>query len=410
MTPTMMLHPHNIQQLVKTRTLKQHALSGRYHARYFSSASNRSYHDSNRNAVVDLRSDTVTQPCKRLRQAMACASVGDDVYGEDPTVSKLETYVAAVLGKDEGLFVPSGTMGNLIAVGAHCRRGDEIIVGTNSHMICYEAAGASAFMGVSYSALDNQTDGGMAVKDIEGAIREDDPHYPRSSLLCVENTQNKCGGRAIGVDRMAEMTAVARKAGLKVHVDGARLWNAAVVLDVKPSDLVAGADTATVCLSKGLGAPVGSVLVGSSEFIHESRRLRKGLGGGMRQAGLMAAAGLEALINNFVRLREDHSNAEMLAKGLAELPGVTAERGPSDTNAVYFQISAMDPQDFVDTLERDYGILMGSGYFGGTTIRAMTHLDVDAEGVKRTVEVSREVLAKAAAAGTTTEAGVLTSN
>ncbi|CAM9471739.1 unnamed protein product [Ascophyllum nodosum] len=195
-------------------------------------------------------------------------------------------------------------MGNLIGVGAQCRRGDEIILGKKSHLFQYEGTGASAFMGVAYHTLDNLEDGGLDTTAISGALRGDDPHYPRSALLCLENTQNLCGARAIGVERMEKMCAAARRGGLKVHVDGARLWNAAVTLGVRPSELVAEADTVTVCLSKGLGAPVGSVLVGSAEFIYHARRLRKSLGGGMRQAGVIAAAGLEAVVNNYVRLQE----------------------------------------------------------------------------------------------------------
>ncbi|CAM9795958.1 unnamed protein product [Ectocarpus sp. 12 AP-2014] len=348
-------------------------------------------------AAVDLRSDTMTKPCKRLRAAMAGAEVGDDVFGEDPTVVRLEDCVAYLLGKEKGLLVPSGTMGNLIAVGAHCRRGDELILGDKSHIFRYEGAGASALMGVSYHTVRNAEDGGLEVADIETAVRGDDPHYPRSSLLCLENTQNLCGARAIAPARMAEMCAAGRHAGLKVHVDGARLWNAAVSLEVRPSELVSDADSVSVCLSKGLGAPVGSVLVGSEQFIYEARRLRKSLGGGMRQSGVIAAAGLEAVVNNYVRLSEDHDNAAALANGLGALRGIRAERSPADTNAVYFQVTCMDAQAFVDALERDHGVLMGSGYFGGSTIRAMTHLDVNREGVERAIEASRAVLADASA-------------
>ncbi|CAN0383828.1 unnamed protein product, partial [Laminaria digitata] len=221
--------------------------------------------------VVDLRSDTVTLPCKRLRAAMAGAKVGDDVFGEDPTVSRLEECVAMLLGKEKGLFVPSGSMANLIAVGVHCRRGNEFILGKESHVFLYEAAGASAFMGVGYHTLSNLEDGGLDLDEIAGAIRDEDQHFPRSALLCLENTQNACGAVAISAERTAKMAAVAHRSGLKVHVDGARLWNAAVALGVRPSELVAPVDTVSVCLSKGLGAPVGSVLVGSAEFITEVR-------------------------------------------------------------------------------------------------------------------------------------------
>ncbi|CAM9391665.1 unnamed protein product, partial [Discosporangium mesarthrocarpum] len=218
---------------------------------------------------VDFRSDTVTRPCENLRTAMASAEVGDDVYGEDPTVTKLETYTAHLLGKEMGLFVPSGTMANLIAIGVHCRRGDEIILGDKSHIFVYEAGGASGFLGVAYQTLANSPDGGMDVEAVERAVRPDDPHCTRSSLLCLENTHNKCGGRVLGKARVGEMCDVAEAHGLKVHMDGARLWNASTALAARPAELVEKVHSVSVCLSKGLGAPVGSVLVGEESFIRE---------------------------------------------------------------------------------------------------------------------------------------------
>ncbi|CAM9208200.1 unnamed protein product [Choristocarpus tenellus] len=262
--------------------------------------------------VVDLRSDTVTRPCKTLRAAMAAAEVGDDVYGEDPTVSKLEAYAACVLGKDAAVMVPTGTMANLIAVGTHCRRGDEVVLGDKSHMFLYEGGGASAFLGVAYKTVPNCVSGGVSIEDMKQAVQPDDPHYARTSLLCLENTHNMCGGRVLGTNYMREISEAAHGKGLKVHIDGARLWNAAIALKERPSVLVKEADTISVCLSKGLGAPLGSVLVGDEEFIHEARRLRKSLGGGMRQAGVAAAAGLEALVNNFQRLEDVSGNLHVI--------------------------------------------------------------------------------------------------
>ncbi|CBJ32110.1 Threonine aldolase [Ectocarpus siliculosus] len=395
--PAPLWHQKGQLQQLTTVTVTNHEAPAKSSSSSSSSDSTAGASRAAPTAAVDLRSDTMTKPCKRLRAAMAGAEVGDDVFGEDPTVVRLEDCVAYLLGKEKGLLVPSGTMGNLIAVGAHCRRGDELILGDKSHIFQYEGAGASALMGVSYHTVRNAEDGGLEVADIQTAVRGDDPHYPRSSLLCLENTQNLCGARAIAASRMAEMCAAGRHAGLKVHVDGARLWNAAVSLEVRPSELVSDADSVSVCLSKGLGAPVGSVLVGSEQFIYEARRLRKSLGGGMRQSGVIAAAGLEAVVNNYVRLSEDHDNAAALASGLGALRGISAERSPGDTNAVYFQVTGMDAQAFVDALERDHGVLMGSGYFGGSTIRAMTHLDVNREGVERAIEASRAVLAEAPA-------------
>jgi len=285
-------------------------------------------------ATIDMRSDTVTQPTEPMRQAMATAEVGDDVFGDDPTVQALEKHVAELLGKEAGLFVTSGTMGNLLAVGVHCSgRGEEVICGKDSHTFFYEQGGASSLMGVVLNTLPNQPDGTLDLDEVRKAIKPDDPHFAKARLLILENTQNKMGGKVLHADYIAKASALCKDVGMLLHIDGARLWNAAVKLGCSPRELVKDADTATVCLSKGLGAPVGSVLTGPAEFIRRARRLRKALGGGMRQAGVLAAAGLYAVQHNVQRLKEDHDNAHRLAEGLAALGlhVVTPE-----TNIVFF--------------------------------------------------------------------------
>eukprot|EP00904_Undaria_pinnatifida_P005411 jgi/Undpi1/19/HiC_scaffold_1.g00019.m1 len=354
-------------------------------------------------STVDLRSDTVTLPCQRLRAAMAGAKVGDDVFGEDPTVKRLEECVAMLLGKERGLFVPSGSMANLIAVGVHCRRGDELILGNKSHLFLYEAASASAFMGVGFHTLSNLEDGGLDLDGIAGAIRDEDQHFPRFLISSPKHSRSSLTAsptafhkhpRSSPTNTLDPILRISTIPGV-FSLIGARLWNAAVALDVRPSELVTSVDTVSVCLSKGLGAPVGSVLVGSAEFIAEAHRMRKALGGGMRQAGVIAAAGLEAVVNNYTRLQEDHDNAAALASGLAALPGVrTKTRGPSHTNAVYFEVAGITGealQSVLDTLERDHGVLMLVEI--GGIVRAMTNLGVNKEGVERAVEATGIVLA-----------------
>eukprot|EP00933_Yihiella_yeosuensis_P046882 TRINITY_DN42501_c0_g1_i1.p1 TRINITY_DN42501_c0_g1~~TRINITY_DN42501_c0_g1_i1.p1 ORF type:complete len:389 (+),score=92.11 TRINITY_DN42501_c0_g1_i1:170-1168(+) len=267
---------------------------------------------------------------------MANAPVGDDVFGDDPTVQELEKRVAKLLGKEAGLFVPSGTMGNLLAVGSHCNgRGEEVICGKDSHMFFYEQGGAAMLMSVLLNTLPNQPDGTLDLDEVAKAIKPDDPHFAKATVLALENTHNKCGGPALTVEYMKRAGAFCRERSLLLHVDGARLWNAAVALKVDISELVKPADSCTVCLSKGLGAPVGSVLVGSTDFIRKARRLRKAVGGGLRQVGVLAAAGLDALDNNLGRLSEDHENASRLAKGLKDLDLFVL---PAPTNMVFFEV------------------------------------------------------------------------
>lgn len=287
---------------------------------------------------VDLRSDTVTLPTEKMRIAMANARLGDDVYGEDPTVNRLQQIAAERLGKEDALFVPSGTMGNLAAVLAHCGRGDEVIMGNSAHTYLYEAGGISALGGVHPFTIPNQPDGTLLISDIQRAVRADDVHYPRSKLLILENTHNWCGGVSLSRAYMLEAAKAARLAGLSIHLDGARIFNAAVEQGTAVRDLVEMVDTVTFCLSKGLCAPVGSVLCGSGEFIKKAHRVRKQLGGGMRQAGILAAAGIVALEEMVNRLAEDHQHAAELAELLSAVPGIWLDKGSPNSNMVYIEI------------------------------------------------------------------------
>ncbi len=289
---------------------------------------------------IDLRSDTLTLPTPKMRKAMAEADLGDDVYGEDPTINRLQEMAAEKLGKEAGLFIPSGTMGNLTAVLTHCGRGDEVIMGDHGHTFLYEAGGISALGGVHPHTIPNQPDGTLLIDDIKNAIRGVDFHFPPSKLLILENTHNKCGGVSISRDKMMKMVRPARDAGLKVHLDGARIFNAAVDQGVPVSELVEMVDSVTFCLSKGLCAPVGSVLCGSEVFIENARRIRKQLGGGMRQAGVLAAAGIVALEEMVDRLAEDHTHARQLAEGLSEIDGIRLDKGSPNTNMVYIEVDS----------------------------------------------------------------------
>jgi threonine aldolase len=348
-------------------------------------------------AKIDLRSDTVTQPSAPLREAMKQSETGDDVFGEDPSTLKLERFMAFLTGKAAGLFFPSGTMANLVAAGVHCsNRGEEMILGDRSHMFLYEAGGASNFMGIAYHPLQNQSDGTICLSKVAAAVRpHDDDHCARTTLLCLENTHNKCGGTPLTSQYMEKAVSLAKDKGLKVHVDGARLLNAAIALGVQPSSLLTGCDSASICLSKGIGAPVGSVLVGNSDFIRRGRRLRKALGGGMRQSGVIASAALEAVANNFSRLRTDHNNARSLAKGLSHIDGISVVDSALRTNMVYFHVSCMEQAAFVEAM-KSRGILLGA-YEGGS-LRAVTHLDVDAEQISFAIAAAAEVCSSAAVA------------
>lgn len=341
---------------------------------------------------IDLRSDTVTLPTPEMRQAMANAELGDDVYGEDPTVNRLEALVAERLGKQAGLFVPSGTMGNLAALLAHCGRGDEVILGDCSHTFLYEAGGMAALGGVHPHTIPNQTDGTLALEDIAAAIRPDNPHFPISRLICLENTHNRCGGVPLTVEYTRQVGELAERNSLKVHIDGARIFNAAVALGVSSAELVAPADSVMICFSKALCAPVGSALCGDEEFIRRTRRIRKQLGGGMRQAGVLAAAGIVALESMVDRLADDHTRARLLADGLREIRGLSLETEIPPTNMVYIQFT---PQSLINApmlVEALVGKGIKVSSIGANRMRLVVHHWIDDQAIEYTVESFRQAL------------------
>ena len=341
---------------------------------------------------IDLRSDTVTQPTPEMREAMAKAEVGDDVYGDDPTVNRLQEMAAEMTGHEAGLFVASGTMGNLAAVLAHCQRGDEVILGKEAHTYRYEAGGVSVLGGVHSCQLPNQPDGSIALDDIQAAIRADDPHQPITRLIALENTHNRCGGTYQSVEYTRQVTEFAHARGLKVHLDGARVFNAAAALGVNVRELTAPVDSVTFCLSKGLSAPVGSVLCGSQEFIKKAHRARKLLGGGMRQAGVLAAAGIVALEKMVPRLGEDHARARTLAEGLSENRGLLLDAGTPATNMVFMNLAEDVSLSAAEVAEKmkARGVLVGAA--GARRFRLVTHYWIDDESVERAVAAFSDVL------------------
>jgi threonine aldolase len=340
---------------------------------------------------IDLRSDTVTQPTEEMRQAMAKAEVGDDVYGEDPTVNKLQEIAAERLGKEAGLFVPSGTMGNLASILAHCGRGDEAILGNKAHTFLYEAGGISALGGVHSCQLPNQEDGTILLEDIETAIRSKDAHQPISRLVCLENTHNRCGGVALTADYTRSVGELAHARGLSMHLDGARIFNAAVAQGVTVKELVGPADSVTICLSKGLSAPVGSVICGSAEFISKAHRIRKQLGGGMRQAGILAAAGIVALETMVERLTEDHKRARYLAQGLAFLPWLVMDPGTPHTNMIFMSLTGTFPTDAKEVAAELSKTDVRVGVVGKRRFRLVTHYWIDDEAVEKALLAFQEV-------------------
>lgn len=341
---------------------------------------------------VDLRSDTVTRPTPQMRAAMAAAEVGDDVFGEDPTVNRLQVMAAEKLGKEAGLFVPSGTMGNLAAVLTHCTRGDEVILGNLGHTFLFEGGGIAALGGVHSYVLPTQPDGTLDIEDIRSAIRPDDPHHPISRLVTVENTHNRCGGVPLSPGYMDQVEQVARETGLKIHLDGARIFNAAVALRVPATRLTQAADSVTFCLSKGLCAPVGSVLCGPAEFIQKARRIRKQLGGGMRQAGVLAAAGIVALETMVERLQEDHVRASRLAHGLAKIAGLHPEHLDPPTNMVFVNLDEGVEFSAAQVAQRLLEYRVKVGAVGKRRFRLVTHYWIDDEGVDRALDAFRRVL------------------
>ncbi|HZR97911.1 MAG TPA: GntG family PLP-dependent aldolase [Chloroflexota bacterium] len=346
--------------------------------------------------AIDLRSDTVTRPTEAMYAAIASAPVGDDVMGEDPTVRRLEEVAAARLGKEAGLLLPSGTMANLATLMAHTRRGDEVILEAESHIFYYEAAGMAVAGSLMPRTLRGHH-GALDPDEVAAAIRTDDVHFPRTGLVCLENTHNRAGGTVLSLEQTRAVCAVAHAAGVPVHVDGARIFNAALALGVDAAALVADADSAMFSLSKGLSAPVGSVLVGSAAFIAAARRARKLLGGGMRQAGILAAAGLVALEQMVDRLAEDHAHARLLAERLAAVPGVAVDLATVQTNIVNFrtQPCGLEAPAFVARL-RERGVLAGAR--DARTIRLVTHRHIGAADVEAAAAAVRAVAATALAA------------
>lgn len=341
---------------------------------------------------VDLRSDTVTKPTPEMREAMAEAEVGDDVYRDDPTVNKLEALAAEKLGKESAIFVPSGTMGNLLALLAHCQRGDEVIVGDKSHVYLNEAGGMSALGGIQPCPVPNQKDGTLALDDILASIRTEDVHHPITRLICLENTQNICGGVPLTVEYTRKVGELARQNNLALHIDGARIFNSAAAQNVDVKELVAPSDSVMFCLSKGLVSPIGSMLVGTGKFIARARHLRKMLGGGMRQVGVIAAAGLISLEKMTVRLGEDHIRAKKLADGLRQIEGVILDEGTPHTNMIYFNLAESTPLNAPQVAERmkEHGVLVDPDNW--RRFRLVTHYWVDDAGVEKAVSAFKKVL------------------
>jgi threonine aldolase len=339
---------------------------------------------------VDLRSDTVTQPTPEMRRAMAEAEVGDDVYGDDPTVNRLQAMAAELMGKEAAILVPSGTMGNLASILAHCNRGDEMILGDRAHTYIYEAGGAAALGGVHPRTVPTLVDGRLPLPAIEAAIRPlGDAHYPVTRLICLENTHNLCGGAVLDVEYMQAVGALVHERGLKLHLDGARIFNAAAELGVPATALADPFDSVTFCLSKALCAPVGSLVCGSRDFIERVHRVRKMLGGGMRQAGVLAAAGIVALDEMVGRLAEDHDRAKRLAEGLGGLAGIQVDNDPPQSNMVYLNFGEPARQKWPGLKEAmaERGIKVSPRE--GMRMRLVTHFWIDDEAIERTIEAFR---------------------
>ncbi len=349
--------------------------------------------------LIDLRSDTVTLPTAAMREAMYRAEVGDDVYAEDPSINRLQELAAERTGKEAALFVPSGTMGNAIAMLTHAKRGQAIIVGSESHIYHYEAGGASTLGGSPSWVVPNNADGSLDLALVEAGIAdESDEHVAATALLCLENTHNRCGGTVLSVEQMSALTDLAHHHGVAVHVDGARIFNAATALGIPVSTLVHPVDSLMFCLSKGLSAPVGSLLVGSQEFIRRARRTRKLLGGGMRQAGILAAAGIVALEQMVERLAEDHENCKQLAYGLADFPFIEIDAASVVTNILVFRILDAHQQTLGETevqrflhFAQAHGLLIGS--MGGGKIRAVTHYGIEAQHIPTALTAIKRALA-----------------
>jgi threonine aldolase len=340
--------------------------------------------------MIDLRSDTVTKPSPEMRRAMAEAEVGDDVYGEDPTVNRLQERVAEMLGKEAALFTPSGTMANQAALMALTRPGDEIIIERGSHLPNHEAGGPGALAGVQMYLIDGER-GVIEPEQIERAVRFPDVHFPPTRLVWLENTHNRGGGKVFPLDKMKDIRNLATGYDLAVHLDGARLFNACVASDIPPEEYARQVDSLSFCFSKGLGAPVGSILAGTAEFIKRAHRYRKMLGGSMRQAGILAAAALYALDNNIERLAEDHAGAKRLAEALGDIDGVQIQNEPVETNLVFFNVAGVGKNALEIMNEaRERGVLINPEDF--TVMRAVTHLGVSAGDIEKAIGVFTEII------------------
>lgn len=336
----------------------------------------------NNEKVIDLRSDTVTKPSQAMLDAMVKAPVGDDVYGEDPTVIALEKLASDLLGKEAAIFAPSGTQSNLIGLLSHCQRGDEYIVGQHAHTYKYEGGGAAVLGSIQPQPLDFEQDGTLNLDKVAATIKPDDVHFAKTKLLCLENTHN---GIALPSEYLLSLKDFSTKHSLPLHLDGARLFNAAVKTKTHVSEIAAPFDSISICLSKGLGAPVGSLLVASNDIVHRARRWRKMVGGGMRQAGILAEAGIYALNNNIDRLAEDHENAALLANGLREIDGITVEHTPAQTNMVFIEINSKASQKLPSFL-MEKGIVIS----GGSRIRLVTHMDVSKQAIEKVISAFKE--------------------
>jgi threonine aldolase len=346
------------------------------------------------NSAIDLRSDTVTQPTEEMREAMAGAVVGDDVYGEDPTVNQLEELAASRMGKEAAVFVVSGTMGNLAAILAHCGRGDEVILGDRSHTFLFEAGGLSALGGVHPHTVPNQIDGSIQLEHLHSAIRADNPHFPVSRLICIENTHNRSGGHAITVEFTEQTAEIAHQNSMSLHLDGARIFNGAAALGVNVKELVRAADSVTFCISKALCAPVGSVLCGSEVFISKARRIRKQLGGGMRQAGILAAARIVALGKMVDRLPLDHARAKVLAQALDGIPNLELLDNPPPSNMLFVNLGSDLSQDASELAAnlKELGILVG--IVRERTLRLVIHNGIDDRAITTTIDGFKETISR----------------
>ncbi len=337
--------------------------------------------------IIDLRSDTVTKPSLTMRQIMAAAEVGDDVFGDDPTVIKLERKTAELLGKEAALFVPSGTMANQISLRVLCQPGDEVICERKAHIVFDEVAAAAALSGIMLRPIDGES-GRLSPEQIRDAYHQPDIHRPNSRLVALENTHNRAGGKVLNLDYLNSVVAVTRELELGFYLDGARLWNAAIALKVAPAQIAAPFDMVSVCFSKGLGAPIGSAVCGSRESILKARRIRKMFGGGMRQVGIIASAALYALENNYARLQDDHDRAKKLANGLAQIDGIQINTEDIQTNIVIFRIEKSQTR-FLQKMA-DRGVLMVA--FGKELIRAVIHLDIAEEDISTAVSVAEQAI------------------